>query len=132
MAGRINENAIIVKQNESFGFYCVCKRNGEVVDLTGASAVLTVANSSGEQILQIASEELWEGVDLKDGTLWFKITEADTKNIPVGEYIADIQLTEASGEVNTIWPVDVSIVGTFTVTPNIHSIVTGGKNVFFG
>lgn len=67
------------------------------VDLTGAAAVMTVRRKIGAAVefAQTATFDIAEAYILVD------LDAADTVNMSTGQYIYDIQLTEADGRITT-------------------------------
>ena len=57
-------------------------------------------------------------VDAEHGKMALLI-EPNNTNIPVGDYVTDIQVTTADGSVNTIFPANVNQVATFRITPQV-------------
>jgi hypothetical protein len=72
-------------------------RDDVEVDLTGASATMTVRRSVG------ATTEFTQSAtfDLDDAYILVELDAADTSGMTPGAYIYDVQLTEADGTITT-------------------------------
>ena len=117
MVGRILPQMIEVRQGDSFTIPLQFKGGDGFIDITGSELKMEVRNSIDNKILFSKKGVIDDGVN---GKAHLAITPADTKNLnPQGEYITDIQITFANGEVHTIYPADVSKVASFVVSQNV-------------
>lgn len=114
MTGRVINNLIEVRQGDSFVIDFQIKERGKPVDVTGATLAMEVKDAGGSVIFTCIGEY----VDAKNGKMLLNITP-DMSNIPVGDYLTDIQLIGADGSVNTLFPANVNAVGTFRITEQI-------------
>ena len=114
MSGIIQNNLITVRQGDSFALNFEIKNKCKPADLTGATMLMQVRNADNRIMFSVEGT----AVDVKNGKIALLLTPSET-NIPVGDYVTDIQLTGADGSVNTIWPVNVNQIGTFRITEQV-------------
>lgn len=114
MTGRIVNNLIEVRQGDSYPINVCVKKCCEPVDLSKATLLMHVRDTDGNLMFAVNGTE----VDVKTGKMVLLLTPQET-NIPVGDYVTDIQLTTADGSVNTIFPANVNQIATFRVTPQV-------------
>ncbi len=113
VSGKIEQIEINRKRGDTKAIgITVSDDKGNVLDITGASFLLTV-NSSAEptdqttQIFQITGSNAVG----TDGKVSFPVSPANADNI--GDFFCDIQMTESTGEISTIAE------GTFKMTQDI-------------
>ena len=116
MTGRIiqSSNVIEVRQGDSFTIRLQLHKCCEPIDLTDAVATMDVKNEANKVLFSKKAEV----VDAVNGKLAIILTPVDT-DIPVGDYVTDIQIKMSDGSVNTIFPADVNKLGTFRVTEQV-------------
>lgn len=115
MSGRVINNLIEIRQGDSFAINIQVKQKCQPVDLTGASLLMQVRNPDNNNLMfSLAGTP----VDAINGKMALLFTPTQT-SIPVGDYITDIQITTADGNVNTIFPADVNKIGTFRITEQV-------------
>lgn len=114
MSGYIQNNVISVRQGDSFAINLSLREGCRPVDLTGASLLMQVRDENGNVKFSVSGT----AVDVLDGKMAILLTPTET-NIPVGDYVTDIQLTLADGAVHTIFPANVNQIGTFRVTEQV-------------
>lgn len=116
MTGRIVNNLIEIRQGDSFpiNFELSDADTGKPKDLTGAALQMQVRDKDGNLKFSLYGSE----VDSKKGKMALLLTPIQT-SIPVGDYVADIQLTTNDGSVNTIFPADVNQVAIFRITSQV-------------
>jgi len=114
MTGRVINNLIEVRQGDSFVIDFEIKERGKPVNVTDATLVMEVKDSGGNTMFTCIGDH----VDGRNGKMLLNITP-DMTNIPVGDYLTDIQLMSGDGSVNTLFPANVNAVGTFRITEQI-------------
>lgn len=115
MSGRITPNLIEVRQGDSFTLNLAVNDKCKPMNLTGASVLMQVREKdSGNMVFEVSGT----AVDVLNGKIALLITPTETSN-PVGDYVTDIQVTTASGDVHTIYPADVNKVATFRITGQV-------------
>ncbi len=115
MSGTIQNNLITVRQGDSFTIDLLIKEGGQSLDLSGASVLMQVREKDGgNQVFEVSGTP----VDAANGKIALLITPTETA-AAVGDYVCDIQLTTASGDVHTIWPANVNQIGTFRITEQV-------------
>lgn len=114
MTGRVTGNLIEVRQGDSFAINLQVKKGCCPVDLTGASLLMQVRDTSGGVVFAVTGTP----VDVLNGKMALLIDPTMT-SASVGDYETDIQLTTADGSVNTIFPQNVNAVGVFRITKQI-------------
>lgn len=115
MSGVINGNVIIVRQGDSFKIDLCVQQCDQPVDLSGAHLLMQVRDKQTQSVL---FDVTGTSSDAVHGKMALVIT-SDQTNIPVGDYITDIQLTTSDGSVHTIFPANVNQIGTFRVTQQV-------------
>ena len=115
MTGRVINNLIEVRQGDSFPLNLEIKRGCKPVNLTGAVLLMQVRDSDNNTLVWSLSGT---PVDVINGKMALLITPTQT-NIPVGDYVTDIQVTTSDGSVNTIFPANVNQIATFRVTRQV-------------
>lgn len=117
MVGRILPQMIEVRQGDSFTIPLQFKGRDGFIDITGSVLKMEVRNSIDNKVLFSKKGIIDDGIR---GKAHVSIAPLDTKNLsPQGEYITDIQITFANGEVHTVYPGDVSKVASFVVSQNV-------------
>lgn len=115
MSGRITPTMIEVRQGDSFAINVAVQNNNTAADLTSATVVMQVREKdSGNVVFSVNGT----AVDVLHGKMALLITPTETA-APVGDYITDIQVTFANGEVHTIYPANINQVATFRITPQV-------------
>ena len=115
MSGIVQGNVITVRQGDSYTMdFALKQRTGKPVNLTGATLTMQVRDAANNMLFQCTGTP----VDAAAGKIALKITPTMSA-IPTGDYLTDIQLTQADGTVDTIFPADVNAVGTFRITKQI-------------
>ena len=115
MVGRILNNLIEVRQGDSFALNLAVNDKCKPMDLTGASVLMQVREKdSGNMVFEVSGTP----VDATNGKIALLITPTETSNT-VGDYVCDIQLTTAEGDVHTIYPADVNKIATFRITGQV-------------
>jgi hypothetical protein len=84
--------------------------NGSAFDLTGFSAIFTIATARGSGVPQYEAQAVVSGVT---DTVTCTILPNLGRNLVAGEYLYDIQITSGSSVIYTI------LTGTITVTNDI-------------
>ena len=115
MSGTIQNNLITVRQGDSFTLDLLIKEKGQPLNLSGAGILMQVREKDGGNLL---FEVSGTAVDAINGKTALLITPTETSN-NVGDYVCDIQLTTAGGDVHTIWPANVNQIGTFRITEQV-------------
>lgn len=115
MSGRITPTMIEVRQGDSFAINIAVQNNNAAADLTGATVVMQVREKdSGNIVFSVTGTP----VDVASGKIALLLTPEQT-GATVGDYVTDIQITFANGEVHTIYPANISQVATFRITPQV-------------
>lgn len=115
MSGRITSNVIEVRQGDSFTINVAVRDNCGAVNLTGATILMQVREKdSGNVVFAVTGTP----VEATAGKIALLLTPEYTNSL-VGDYVTDIQVTLANGEVHTIYPADVNKVATFRITPQV-------------
>lgn len=114
MTGRIINNLIEVRQGDSYPINIQIKQGGKPVNLTGATLLMQVRDSENHLMFSLRGT----AIDAAHGKITLLISPTET-NIPVGDYLTDIQLTTEDGSVNTIFPANVNQVATFRITQQV-------------
>jgi len=116
MTGRVINNLIEIRQGDSFPINLELRdaETDKPKNLTGASLQMQVRDKDGNIKFSLYGSE----VDAKKGKIALLLTPIQT-NIPVGDYVTDIQLLTSDGSVNTIFPADVNQVAIFRITPQV-------------
>ncbi|MBQ8676870.1 MAG: hypothetical protein IJ529_00175 [Alphaproteobacteria bacterium] len=119
MVGKIMPDYIQIRQGDNFTIALQFRdyQSGKFIDLTNASLKMQVrVKSSGKAVL--SKTGLID--DAVMGKAHLALLPADSKNLSLDEdYVADIQITFANGEVHTVYPADVTKVAAFIVTANV-------------
>ncbi len=111
MAGIMTPNSILVRRGDSFDISMQFKdKQGEALDISGASVVMAVQNGSGVFLYKIAGEI----VDAAQGKVRLKITPQHSTMEP-GDYAANIQVVFRNGDVHTIFPQDITANALFKI-----------------
>lgn len=115
MVGRILNNLIEVRQGDSFALNLAVNDKCKPMDLTGATVLMQVREKdSGNMVFEVSGTP----VDAEHGKIALLITPTETSTT-VGDYVCDIQLTTAEGDVHTIYPADVNKIATFRITGQV-------------
>ena len=114
MSGKVQGNIISVRQGDSFTLNFDLSKGCKPVNLTGATLAMQVCDDAGNIVFQC----LGTPVDAAKGKVALILTPSMT-SIPEGTYATDIQLTQADGNVDTVFPQDVDAVGVFRITKQI-------------
>ena len=114
MTGRIINNLIEVRQGDSFPINIQVKRGCKPVDLTGATILMQVRDENNSVMFTLSGT----AVDVVNGKMALLLSPTET-NIPVGDYVTDIQLTTSDGSINTIFPANVNQIATFRITEQV-------------
>ncbi len=88
----------------------VADEDGTVVDITGATATLSVIRRGVSGYTMQVEGTIAVGTD---GVVAFEIESGDTENLTAGTYHYDVQVTLASGNIHTV------VVDTLTLLPDI-------------
>ena len=117
MTGRISPNFIEVRQGDSFNIILQFKDEQNFIDISGSSIKMQVRNCKDKKI---AFTKIGEIDDAIKGKAHISLIPADTKNLDLEtDYVTDIQITFANGEVHTIYPQDCNRVASFIITQNV-------------
>lgn len=110
--GRFNFSLV---QGDSFHTAPAWKINGSYVNVTGYSANMQVrqAVTSTSVIVELSSDNGRITVGGIDGTFTLDLTAAESADIPVGNYIYDLDVTSPQGDVYTL------LSGGFTVVAQV-------------
>jgi hypothetical protein len=114
MTGRIVNNLIEVRQGDSYPINLEIKRGCKPVNLTGATLLMQVRDSNNNLMFTLSGTP----VDVVKGKMALLLSPTET-NIPVGDYVTDIQVTTSDGSVNTIFPANVNQIATFRITEQV-------------
>ena len=114
MTGRIINNLIEVRQGDSYTINIQVRKECKPVDLTGATLLMQVRDENNNLMFTLSGTP----VDIANGKMVLLLSPTET-NIPVGDYVTDIQLTTSDGSVNTIFPTNVNQVATFRITKQV-------------
>ena len=115
MSGKVTPTMIEVRQGDSFTLNLAVSSKCKPMDLTGASVLMQVRQKdSGNLVFAVEGT----AVDTAKGKVALIITPSETSN-EVGDYVCDIQITTAEGEVHTIYPADVNKIATFRITGQV-------------
>ena len=92
--GIYNEN---VKQGATFNKVIIWNSNGNIVDLTGATAIMKVKTSKCDEdcvqeIIELTTENGRITLGGVLGTITLLITAADTLTLPCGQYYYDLYI----------------------------------------
>lgn len=115
MTGRVYNNVIEVRQGDSFVINVAVHDKCQPANLSGATMLMQVRDKESNNVM---FEVSGTAVDVEHGKMALLI-EPNNTNIPVGDYVTDIQVTTADGRVNTIFPANVNQVATFRITPQV-------------
>jgi hypothetical protein len=117
MVGRIMPNFIEVRQGDSFTIPLLFREGKSAVDLTGAVLKMQVRTKDDNKAVISKTGSIDDAVH---GKASVQIAPSDTKNLVVGEdYVTDIQITFANGEVHTVYPAQIGQVAAFVVGQNV-------------
>ena len=117
MTGRILPHLIEVRQGDSFTIRLQFRNEKGFIDITGASLKMQVRNRLNNTIVL---NKIGEIDDAVKGKAHIGIVPSDTKNLSTaGDYIADIQIVFASGEIHTIYPQDINKFAAFVVSQGV-------------
>ena len=117
MTGRIMPNFIEIRQGDSFNIMLQFKNNKNYLDISNSLIKMQVRNTKDNKTVFTKIGEIDDAVKGKAHIL---ISPTDTKNLTLdADYITDIQITFANGEVHTIFPQDNNKVASFIVTKNV-------------
>lgn len=114
MTGRVVNNLIEVRQGDSFAINFFIKRGCKPVDLTGSTILMQVRDENNNVMFTLTGTD----VDALNGKMALLLSPTET-NIPVGDYVTDIQVTTSDGSVNTIFPANVNQIATFRITQQV-------------
>lgn len=115
MVGKIYNNIIEVRQGDSFTLNLEINDKCQPMNLVGAAVLMQVRDKdSGILIFEVSGTP----VDAAHGKIALLLTPIETEN-EVGDYVCDIQITTAGGEVHTIYPADVNKIATFRITGQV-------------
>lgn len=114
MTGRIVNNLIEVRQGDSFTINIQVKQNCKPIDLTGSTMLMQVRDKEDNVMFTLQGTP----IDAINGKMALLLSPTET-NIPVGDYLTDIQITGDDGSVNTIFPANVNQLATFRITQQI-------------
>ena len=114
MTGRIVNNLIEVRQGDSYPLNIQVKRGCKPVNLTGAIMHMQVRDENNNLMFTLSGTP----VDVVNGKMVLLLSPTET-NIPVGDYVTDIQVTTTDGSVNTIFPANVNQIATFRITQQV-------------
>lgn len=116
MSGRITPTMIEVRQGDSFALNLAVNNKCKPMNLTGASVLMQVREKdSGNLLFEVSGTP----VDVENGKIALLITPEMTAPAALGDYVTDIQVTTAGGDVHTIYPADVNKVATFRITGQV-------------
>ena len=106
-----------IVQGDTFTSKPAWKVNNAYVDVTGYSALMDVkiAPTSVSNIIELSSANGRITVGTTDGTFTLNLTPAETTDIPVGNYVYDLQITSPTGTVYTL------LAGGFTITSQVSA-----------
>ena len=96
---RINKENISMVRGDSEALYVSCMENGVAREfVVGDTVFFTIKRntSTDEKVIQKIVTEF------HDGKALVEILPADTKTLPIGRYVYDIQITFANGTVKTV------------------------------
>lgn len=114
MAGNILPNLIEIRQGDSFDMPVHFKSDGKDLDITGFLLKMQVRDNAGKIIIS----KVGSISDALRGRACISLSATDT-NIAVGDYVTDIQVTFANGQVHTIFPQNINAVATFRITEQV-------------
>lgn len=115
MSGIVTPNMIEVRQGDSFTINIYLKRNCKEFDLTNWTCEMQVRNKDTKDLI---FNVMGTPVELEHGKIALILTPDMTVNA-VGDYECDIQIVSDTGEINTIYPADLSKVATFRITKQV-------------
>ena len=117
MVGKIMPNYIEVRQGDSFTILFQFKNDKKFLNIDGAMLKMCVKNKVDNKIVMVK-----QGIvdDCENGKAHISIYPQDTNNLNINDdYITDIQITFANGEVHTIYPQNISSVASFIISENV-------------
>lgn len=114
MAGRVLNNLIEVRQGDSFDMPIHLTSEGKDLDISGFVFKMQIRNEEGNIILSKTGEI----ADALRGRACMNLNSKDT-SIPTGDYLTDIQVTFANGQVHTIFPQNTNTVAIFRITEQV-------------
>lgn len=102
-------------QGDTFTSKPAWKVNNSYVNVTGYTAKMDVkiAPTSTSTIIELTTENGRITAGTTDGVFTLSLTAAETSDIPVGNYVYDLQITSPGGEVYTL------LTGGFTVNTQV-------------
>lgn len=116
MTGKMSREGIIVRQGDSFDILLhFRKKDGSDFDITGCSLKMTVKKEKEETPIFTAEGIILDGLK---GNAIIKLSPENTE-VPVGDYVTDIELHLQNGDVHTIFPENLARTGIFRVTEDI-------------
>jgi hypothetical protein len=71
-----------------------------VVDLTGATGIMTVKTGKGESVSVLVKEGILGATD--EGEIFFYLVPADTASLAIRQYVYSISITLSSGKIYTV------------------------------
>ncbi len=119
MVGKIMPHYIEIRQGDSFNIALQFKNHqaGEFINLSGSVLKMQVRTKADNRLVLTKQGSI---DDAAKGKASINITPNDTKGLNLDEeYVTDIQITFANGEVHTVYPAGVADVAAFIITPNI-------------
>ncbi len=117
MVGKIMPQLIEVRQGDNFTIQLQFQTEDGLLDITDAELKMQVRNREDNQVLFTKTGVIDDAVK---GKAHLAILPTDTKNLAIdGDYVTDIQVLFANGEIHTVYPGDVSKVASFIVSRNV-------------
>lgn len=117
MVGKITPNYIEIRQGDSFTILFQFKNEKKFIDISGANLKMQIKNKSNGKSLVFK-----QGIidDAANGKAHISILPEDTINLRTdNEYVTDIQITFANGEVHTVYPQNIRQVASFIVSQHV-------------
>lgn len=114
MSGALHPNGITVRRGDSFTINLHFKDENGDMDLTGAKIKMHVAKEDGNVVLQKEGDIS----DAINGLAAIDLKPEET-DIPEGDYLTDIQIKMANGQIHTIFPQNINSLAYFKITPQV-------------
>lgn len=117
MSGKITPNYIAIRKGDSFTIRFQFKCGNEFVDINGSSLKMQVKNQSDKKTVLT---KLGFIDDALKGKAHIGLLPEDTQRLNCdNNYLVDIKITFANGEVHTFYPQDVNKSASFIISENI-------------
>ena len=117
MVGKITPNYIEVRQGDNFTILLQFKDETKPINITNSILKMQVKNKADLKTIITKQGIIDDGLN---GKAHIAIVPDDTKKLNVeDEFVTDIQITFANGEIHTIYPQAIDKVASFIVSQHI-------------